>query len=80
MISYISPIKEANSQVIVSYPRIALKRPFGPDAVTGGGGDLGLVPPVQKQAKKTHGVVACPLCLCGQGGHLAHVVTTGGKQ
>ena len=51
MISYISPIKEANSQVIVSYPRIALKRPFGPDAVTGGGGDLGLVPPVQKQVE-----------------------------
>ena len=52
MIAVISPIKEADSGVIVTYPRIALKRPLGPDAATvGGAGDQDIVPPAQKQVK-----------------------------
>ena len=52
MIAVISPIKEADSGVIVTYPRIAIKRPFGPDAATGGGGgDHDLAPPVHKQVR-----------------------------
>ena len=51
MIAVISPIKEADSAVIVTYPRIALKRPFQPEATTtvGATGDQHLAPPVQKQ-------------------------------
>ena len=50
MIAVISPIKEADSGVIVTYPRLALKRPLGPDAATvGGAGDQDIVPPAQKQ-------------------------------
>ena len=51
MIAIVSPIKEADSGVIVTYPRIAIKRPFGPDAATGGGGDHDLAPPVHKQVR-----------------------------
>ena len=51
MIAVISPIKEADSAVIVAYPRIALKRPFQPEeaATVGASGDQHLAPPVQKQ-------------------------------
>ena len=64
MIAVISPIKEVDSGVIVTYPRIALKRPLGPDAATvGGAGDQDIVPPAQKQVKcmiyQTFTVLTC---------------------